>query len=132
MVGLYAAALDDRIATVASFSGFTPLRSDTDAKPTGGIRRLFEWHALQPHLGLFHCREDDIPYDFDDVLALIAPRPCLIVSPLRDRGADPEAVVSYFNEGSIRYRHAANDTQSASGTIPHTFGGGMGGPPANW
>ncbi|HUT25206.1 MAG TPA: alpha/beta fold hydrolase [Sumerlaeia bacterium] len=92
MVGLYAASLDERIAGVASFCGFTPLRTDTDAKPTGGIRRLWEWHALQPRLGLFHNREDEIPYDFDDVLSLIAPRACLIVSPKRDREADFEDV----------------------------------------
>ena len=51
MVGLYATALDERIAGVACFSGFTPLRTDTDKKPTGGIRRYWEWHALQPLLG---------------------------------------------------------------------------------
>jgi dienelactone hydrolase len=88
MVGLYAAALDERIARVASFCGFTPLGTDTVARPTGGIRRLWEWHALQPLLGLFDGRESEIPYDFDDVLALIAPRPCLVYSPLRDRDAD--------------------------------------------
>lgn len=88
MVGLYAAALDERVAGLASFCGFTPLRTDTDAKPTGGIRRLWQWHALQPKLGLFDGREQEIPYDFDDLLALIAPRPCLIYSPTRDREAD--------------------------------------------
>jgi len=98
MVGLYAAALDERITGVASFCGFTPLRTDTEAKITGGIRRLYEWHALQPLLGIFHSREQDIPYDFDDVLALIAPRPCLIVSPKRDREADFNDVVQCVNE----------------------------------
>jgi cephalosporin-C deacetylase-like acetyl esterase len=88
IVGLYATALDDRIAGVASFSGFTPLRTDTDDKPTGGIRRLWQWHALQPRLGLFQGREDEIPFDYDDLLALIAPRPCLIVAPQHDRSAD--------------------------------------------
>ena len=88
MVGLYSAALDKRITGVASFSGFTPLRTDTDTKPTGGIRRLYQWHALQPKLGLFQGHEQDIPYDFDHLLAMIAPRPCLIVSPKRDRKAD--------------------------------------------
>lgn len=97
MAGLYAAALDDRIAGVASFCGFTPLRTDTDDKPTGGIRRLWEWHALQPKLGLFQDRQADIPYDFDDVLSLIAPRPCLIVSPKRDRDADHADVVACVN-----------------------------------
>ncbi len=94
MVGLYATALDDRISGVASFCGFTPLRTDTDSDPTGGIRRLWQWHALQPKLGVFHGREYQIPYDFEDVLMLIAPRPCLIYSPKRDRDADFEEVVS--------------------------------------
>ncbi len=94
MVGLYATALDERIAGVASFSGFTPLRTDTDAKTTGGIRRLWQWHALQPKLGLFQGREQEIPYDFDDVIAQIAPRPCLIVSPQRNRNADFEDIVA--------------------------------------
>ena len=81
MVGLYAAAQDDRIAGVASFCGFTPLRTNTDDKPTGGNRRLYHWHALQPKLGQFAGCEGTIPYDFDDVLQLIAPRPCLIYAP---------------------------------------------------
>ncbi len=98
MVGLYATGLDERIAGVASFCGFTPLRTNMDAKTTGGIRRLYEWHALQPLLGLFQSREQDIPYDFDDVLALIAPQPCLIVSPKRDREADFNDVVRCVNE----------------------------------
>ncbi len=93
MVGLYATALDDRIAGVASFCGFTPLRTDTDQKHTGGIRRLSQWHSLQPRLGLFDGREKQIPYDFDDVLALIAPRPCLVYSPRRDRESDFDDVV---------------------------------------
>ena len=94
MVGLYATAMDDRIGGVASFCGFTPMRTDTDAKPTGGIRRLWQWHSLQPKLGLFHGRENEIPYDFDDVLALVAPRPCLIYTPTRDRDVDYDDVVA--------------------------------------
>ncbi len=92
MVGLYAAALDTRVTGVASFCGFTPMRTNTDARLTGGIRRLWKDHALLPKLGLFHGRESDIPYDFDDVLALIAPRPCLVVAPTRDREARIEDI----------------------------------------
>ncbi|MBN2295784.1 MAG: alpha/beta fold hydrolase [Pirellulales bacterium] len=88
MVALYSAAADDRIKSVASFCGFTPMRGDTSDKATGGIKRLWQWHALQPMLGLFDGRENEIPYDFDDVLALIAPRPCLIYNPRNDRHAD--------------------------------------------
>jgi len=89
MVGLYAAALDNRIAGVASFSGFTPMRNDTDQKPTGGIRRLWEWHHVLPKLGLYHNKETAIPYDYEDVIQLIAPRDVLIYAPLRDRFSDP-------------------------------------------
>jgi hypothetical protein len=92
MVALYAAALDERIAGVACFCGFTPLRTDTDDKPTGGIRRWWEWYNVQPRLGLYDKREQDLPFDFEDILSLIAPRPCLISSPLHDRDADFDEV----------------------------------------
>lgn len=94
MAGLYAAALDARVAGVASFCGFTPLRTGSRDEPTGGNRRLWEWHALQPKLGLFEGREAAIPYDFDHVLSLVAPRPCLVVAPERDRHATFAEVVA--------------------------------------
>ncbi len=94
MVGLYAAALDERIAGVASFSGFTPLRTDTDKKPTGGIRRLWEWHHVMPKLGLYHKNELKIPYDYDDVIQMIAPRKVLIYAPLRDRFTTPDDIMN--------------------------------------
>ena len=88
MAGLYAAALDRRITGVASLCGFTPLRTDTAAKPTGGVRRLWELYALQPRLGLYDGREGELPYDYDDILKLVAPRRCLVWAPLYDREAD--------------------------------------------
>ena len=109
MVGLYAAALDERITGVASFCGFTPMRSDSDSKPSGGIRRLWEWHALQPLLGTFHGREPSLPYDFHDVLALVAPRPCLIYSPQRDREADFQEVVRCVARGRDAWPAASRD-----------------------
>ena len=33
-----------------------------------------------------------MPYDFDDLLRLVAPRPCLVVAPRHDRDADPADV----------------------------------------
>ncbi|MDB4583367.1 alpha/beta hydrolase [Draconibacterium sp.] len=88
MVGLYATALDERISGIASFNGFTPMRMDTDVKTTGGIRQYWEWHAIIPKLGLYHQNESKIPYDYDDVIKMIAPRKCLIYSPEHDRFAD--------------------------------------------
>ena len=45
-----------------------------------------------PKLGLYHQKETSIPYDYADVLGLIAPRECLIYSPTRDRFSDSEEV----------------------------------------
>jgi len=104
-VALHAAALDSRVAGVACFAGFTPMRTDTDAKPTGGLRRFWEWHGLQPQLGLCHGREADLPYDFDDLLRLVAPRPCLVVAPQHDRDADPDDVTRLIDS----VRSAWND-----------------------
>lgn len=103
MVGLYAAALDERIAGVASFSGFTPMRTDTDVKSTGGIRRLWEWHHVLPKLGLYQGRESHIPYDYSDLLELIAPRSVLIYAPLRDRFADAEDIRNAVEEAQIAW-----------------------------
>jgi pimeloyl-ACP methyl ester carboxylesterase len=108
MVGLYSAALDTRIRSVASFAGFTPMRTDTAQKPTGGIRQLWEQRALLPMLGLFEGRESQIPYDVDDVISLVAPRPCLIYSPVQDRFADSDDVKKCVEQASKAYERAGS------------------------
>jgi pimeloyl-ACP methyl ester carboxylesterase len=111
LVAVHAAALDERVAGVASVCGFTPMRTDTDAKTTGGVRRLWEWHGLLPRLGLFDGREDEIPCDVDDLLELVAPRACLVYAPLRDREADAEDVRACVE----RAEHAWDDAGSPDG-----------------
>jgi len=91
-LGLYAAALDPRIAGVVSIVGFTPMRGDTPNKGMSGMTRYSHLHDLMPRLGLYAGNEAKLPYDFDDIMALIAPRPVLIVQPKQDRDADPVAV----------------------------------------
>jgi pimeloyl-ACP methyl ester carboxylesterase len=108
MVGLYATALDKRIAGVASFSGFTPMRTDTDEKTTGGIRRLWEWHHVLPKLGLYHKRESKIPYDYDDLIKMIAPRNCLIYAPLRDRFSDVEDINNCIDRTQKAWKDSGN------------------------
>jgi pimeloyl-ACP methyl ester carboxylesterase len=88
-VGLYAAALDPRIRSVVSISGFTPMRTDTADRGTGGLARYSEERALLPRLGFFVGHEGRLPYDFDDVLAAIAPRSVLVVEPTMDRATTP-------------------------------------------
>jgi len=91
-VGLYAAALDPRIQSVVSISGFTPMRTDTADRGTGGIGRYSEERALLPRLGFFIGNESRVPYDFDELIAAIAPRSVLIVEPTMDRATTPADV----------------------------------------
>jgi pimeloyl-ACP methyl ester carboxylesterase len=92
MVGLYTAALDARVKGVVSISGFTPMRTDTAQTGTGGVARYSKERGLIPRLGFFVGHEGQIPYDFDDVLSLIAPRPALVVQGQLDRDATPADV----------------------------------------
>jgi pimeloyl-ACP methyl ester carboxylesterase len=88
-VGVYTAALDPRVKGVVSICGFTPMRSDTAARGTGGVARYSYQDGLIPRLGFFVGHEAQIPYDFDELLAMIAPRPVLVMQPQLDRDATP-------------------------------------------
>ena len=74
MVGLYTAALDPRVKGVVSISGFTPMRTDVASRGTGGIARYSVERGLIPRLGFFIGHEQQIPYDWDELIATIAPR----------------------------------------------------------
>jgi dienelactone hydrolase len=87
-VALHEAALDPRVKGVVSICGFTPMRTGS----TDMVSRFADEHALLPRLGLFAGREAKIPYDFDDLVGAIAPRPVLICQPLLDRDAAPAEV----------------------------------------
>ena len=91
-VGLYAAALDERISGVVSVAGFTPMRLNTPEKGTEGIKAYSHLHGLLPRLGFFVGNEARIPYDFHEILACIAPRPVLVIAPVMDKDAILEDV----------------------------------------
>ncbi len=84
-VGLLTAAFDDRIKGVVSVCGFDPLRLQTPDKGTEGLRHYSHLHGLLPRLGFFAGHEDRVPFDFDEVLALVAPRSALVIAPELDR-----------------------------------------------
>lgn len=102
-VGLHAAALDDRLAGGIALAGFTSLRLDTADRGMGGVARVSHAPALQPRLGAFIGHEARIPYDFHEVVALIAPRPLLIVAPRLDREHALEDVRRCFIEARKAY-----------------------------
>lgn len=86
-VGLLTMALDDRVHALAAVSGFDPLRLDTADRGVEGIRHLSHLHGLMPRLGFFVGQEARLPFDFDEALALTAPRPVLLIAPTLDRYA---------------------------------------------
>jgi pimeloyl-ACP methyl ester carboxylesterase len=102
-VGLYTAALDARVAGLVSISGFTPMRTDTVNRGTGGVARYSHERGLIPRLGFFVGHEDRIPYDFDDLIAAVAPRPAMIVEPQLDRDGNPADVHAAIDRARAAY-----------------------------
>ena len=84
-VGLFTAALDRRVAGIAVATGFAPLRLQKQGKGNEGIRHYSHLHGLLPNLGFFEGHEERLPVDYDDVMALIAPRPLYVLAPTLDR-----------------------------------------------
>lgn len=93
-VGLYAASLDDRIAGIVSVAGFTPLRTNTLDRGTEGIMALSHLHGVMPRMGFFVGNESRISYDFNEVLASIAPRPIFVIAPELDKDAHLQDIKS--------------------------------------
>jgi cephalosporin-C deacetylase-like acetyl esterase len=85
-VGLHAAALDPRIKGVVSVCGFSPFRCSTPAKEKANaiLAKYSHLHGLMPQLGFFLDSPKRVPYDFHEVLGLVAPRPLMVVAPELD------------------------------------------------
>jgi pimeloyl-ACP methyl ester carboxylesterase len=102
-VGVYTAALDARVKGLVSICGFTPMRSDTAARGTGGVARYSHERGLIPRLGFFVGHEDQIPYDYPELLGVLAPRPVLVVEPQWDRDATPADVKTAVEQAKKVY-----------------------------
>jgi dienelactone hydrolase len=92
MAALATGALDERAAGVMAIGGLTPLRMDTADGGTGGIARWSRWLPLLPRLGPFIGEERRIPADWHEVMALVAPRPLLVITP----GIDHQSRFEYL------------------------------------
>jgi dienelactone hydrolase len=103
MAALHAAALDTRVAAVISVNGFTPMRTNRPDKPGGGLARWSGWLPLQPRLGPFIGHESRVPYEYDEVLAMIAPRPALIFAAQIDSAADIDDIRRCISEARQIY-----------------------------
>ena len=82
---------------------FTPMRMDTVDKGTGGIARLSALRGLEPKLGFFVGHESQIPYDFHELIATIAPRPVYVLQAQMDREATSSDVHSAVEQARKIY-----------------------------
>ncbi len=92
LVALHVAALDPRIAGTITVGGVTPMRASHSEPGTGAVARYSTWLPLIPRLGSFLGHEARIPYDVPELLALVAPRPTLLIVPGVDYQTDLEAL----------------------------------------
>lgn len=100
-VGLWTAALDERIAGVAAVNGFSSLRAAAGNVGVEGIRHYSHLHGLVPRFGFFVDHERRLPIDYEEILAAVAPRPVLVSAAKLDRyhpSADVEAAVDPARE----------------------------------
>ncbi len=97
-VAMYTAALDPRVRAVALHAGFRPQRPGSDAQSarelaeTEALAQYGSLQGLLPQWQAFETRPNDLPVDDPEVLALLSPRPVLVIAPQRDRYAAPSVV----------------------------------------
>ena len=77
-VGLYTAALDNRVAGVVCVAGLSPMR--LESPDTGGIEKYCSRYPFIPNLQSFIANQACIPYDIHQLIASVAPRKALIVA----------------------------------------------------
>jgi acetyl esterase/lipase len=82
--GLFTAVFDQRIKAVVTSCGFTSFH-----KYKGGDLRGWSGPRYMPRIASrYHFSPDEMPFDFHEVLAAIAPRGVFIVAPLDDDNFD--------------------------------------------
>ena len=89
-VGIYSAALDNRVKALASVAGFSDYRSSSTKYES--IRNMSHLHGFIPRLGFFADTPDKTPVDLKEIIASIAPRPLMFISPELDRYTDKSQV----------------------------------------
>jgi hypothetical protein len=102
-VGLFLAALDERVRGVVSVCGFSSLRDRAAHEGTEGLKHYTHLHGLLPRLAGFAQRPESVPIDYDDVLALIAPRPTLLMAPTLDRYHKVDSVRSIVEKARTAF-----------------------------
>ena len=100
-VSLLTAALDDRVAGVATVAAFSPWRTSNSRYES--LKTYSHLHGFIPRLGFFADRPAEVPVDFGEIIAAAAPTPMLIIAPDLDRYTDIEALRAMMEPVSSVY-----------------------------
>jgi len=125
-IALLSALYDDRIAGVVPLAGVTPLRTATLG--VEGVRALSHLHGLIPKLGFFvnddlyqnDANKNRLPFDFNEVIAAIAPRPVTVVTPRYSTNILVDQVSSMITNSKQAYS-LYNKSANLNHTITETY-----------
>lgn len=108
-VSLMTAALDDRVAGVATVGAFSPWRTANSQYES--IRTYSHLHGFIPRLGFFATQPENVPVDFGEIMAMLAPKPVLIVAPDMDPHTDQQALQDVIDSVRPVYRLYGKEKQ---------------------
>ncbi|MEM7233747.1 MAG: alpha/beta fold hydrolase [Planctomycetota bacterium] len=116
---IFAAVFDERLKVVVSSCGWTPFHDYYGGKIAGWtsdryLPKLREVYGLDP---------DRVPFDWDEVIAALAPRPFFTSSPLRDANFDVVGVMRTIPRARAIYKllGAENAIQLRAPNCEHDF-----------
>jgi hypothetical protein len=119
IVALFAAAFDERIRAVAASAACATFRSQFEH---GTARSIWcNGTALLPVLALFDPSETgELPIEYHEILALIAPRPLFLCTPLRSEYFPPEGLEEVASHLQNLYSFLGHP-ERISVNYPHYF-----------
>ncbi len=121
---IYTAVFDPRIAVVVSSCGFDSFRDYYGGDPTNWQPgRGWCQERYMPRLAGYRGRLAEIPFDFYELIAALAPRPLFVNAPLRDANYRQASVDTILTAASAVYRlyHVPKVLQAAYPDCEHDF-----------
>ena len=82
-VSIMTAALDNRVAGIATVAAVSPWRTSNTQYES--LKNYSHLHGFIPRLGFFANNSPDVPVDFSEIIAALAPKPLLLITPDLDR-----------------------------------------------
>lgn len=117
---LFLAAFDRGIDVVVSSAGFESIAQDRHAERWARDSQFVYMPLLRPYVKKPAPR--DVPWDFDDVLSLVSPRPVLVVQGKRDDSFDSESALSMVVMANDDYDQADKPVETIMHAGGHEFG----------